>query len=76
MSKRRRKPRRHINKPPRPLGRKAFERELTKVLNGDPDADPHVRAFFDDMRAARGIEVALPHPDGVEVLRRKGGTRD
>lgn len=53
--------------------RAAFERELHKVVAGDPAADPLVAAFWNDTRDALGVEVALPHPEGVEVLRRVNG---
>ena len=50
-----------------------FRRELDKVLTGDRTADRMVAAFWDDARGALGVEVAVPHRDGVEVLRRVGG---
>ncbi|MFJ7619822.1 hypothetical protein ACIQYZ_13575 [Rhodococcus erythropolis] len=53
----------------------AFRRELDKVLAGDPSADRMVAAFWDDARGVLGVEVAVPHRDGVEVLRRVGGQR-
>ncbi|MGO1971619.1 MAG: hypothetical protein ACTH2Q_01545 [Propionibacteriaceae bacterium] len=57
----------------KPLSDADFRRELEKVVNGDPDADPGVQEFFEHIRVKHGIKVALPHPDGVEVLRRDDG---
>ncbi|WP_129656305.1 hypothetical protein [Rothia halotolerans] len=57
----------------RPLSRKAFERELAKAVDGDPSADPEVRAFVDEMTKRLGVVVAVNHPRGVEVLRKRGG---
>lgn len=65
-----RKDRRAKRGPKQPLSRAAFERELTKVIDGDPTADPHVRDFFADLRQGLGIEVALPYKDGIEMLSR------
>lgn len=62
-------------RPSAPLSRAAFEPGLTKVVNGVPDADENVRAFFDDMWAALGIEVAVARFDGIEVLHRRRGDR-
>lgn len=56
-----------------PLSRVEFERELTKAVNGDPAADPDVRAFFDDLSEALGIKAAVMHPQGVEMLRDPDG---
>lgn len=50
--------------------RARFERELTKVVNGDATADPSVAAFWRDYTTSTGVAVAVPHPDGVELLRR------
>ena len=66
-----RRERRAAARQPRPLGQAAFDRELRKVLDGDPSADPHVRRFWDEYSAAQGIEIALPRPNGIEVLRRR-----
>lgn len=60
--------------------RARFERELTKVVNGDSTADPSVAAFWRDYTTSTGVAIAVPRPDGVEVLRRhpetdEGGTR-
>ncbi|WP_432789358.1 hypothetical protein QYM46_13605 [Brevibacterium sp. K11IcPPYGO002] len=53
----------------KPLSQAEFERELTRVVEGDPTADPDVRAFFGDLSTALGIRAALMHPQGVEMLR-------
>lgn len=53
----------------KPLSRAEFERAISKAVEGDPAADPDVRAFFDDLSAAIGIKAALMHPQGVEMLR-------
>lgn len=49
--------------------------ELRKVIEGHPDADPDVVAFWDDTREALGVEVAVVRDDGqgLEVLRRREG---
>jgi hypothetical protein len=52
-----------------PMSRARFERELTKVVDGDPAADPEVRAFFNDFVAAMGVKAAVAHPRGIALLR-------
>lgn len=53
----------------RPLSRAAFDRELKRVLAGDPDADTGVRAFWDEYCELTGVTAAIANQDGVEVLR-------
>ncbi|WP_328530144.1 hypothetical protein OG984_02880 [Nocardioides sp. NBC_00368] len=57
------------NRPRRHLSRDAFDRELRRVLAGDPDADTGVRAFWDDYCERNGVMAAIAHKDAVEVLR-------
>lgn len=52
-----------------PMSRARFERELTKVVDGDPAADPEARAFFDDFVDAMGVKAAVAHPRGIALLR-------
>lgn len=77
MSKKRRKnpkARRAVTTNKRhPLSQAEFEREITKVVEGDPAADPDVRAFFDDLSATLGIKAAVSHPQGIEMIRGPGG---
>lgn len=54
-----------------PMSREQFERELTKVVDGDPAADPEVRTFFDDFVAAMGVKAAVAHPRGIALLRER-----
>ncbi|AXK45934.1 hypothetical protein [Brachybacterium saurashtrense] len=56
------------------LSRAEFERELTKVVEGDPTADPDVRAFFGDLSTAFGIRAAVVHPHGIEMIRDPGSS--
>lgn len=65
-----RRTRRAAGRSEKPLSRAQFERELTKVVDGDPTADPNVKAFWNQVFAAMGGKVAASHRDGVEVLRR------
>ncbi|MGH4002276.1 MAG: hypothetical protein ACRDTJ_32955 [Pseudonocardiaceae bacterium] len=66
-------PRKHrtpkSNGPRRHLSRAAFDRELRRVLSGDPDADTGVRAFWDDYCERNGVMAAIAHKEAVEVLR-------
>lgn len=58
----------------RAASRAAFDKEFRKVIEGHPDADPDVVAFWDDTREALGVEVAVMRDDGdLEVLRRREG---
>ncbi len=56
-----------------PVGPQQFEKELAKVVNGDPSADPTVAAFWREFADAGRVVVAVPHPEGIEVLRRTSG---
>ncbi|PFG69109.1 hypothetical protein B0O41_3960 [Propionibacteriaceae bacterium ES.041] len=67
---RNRRSRRAEPRGPKPLSRAAFQRELRKVVDGDPSADPHVKAFWDQAFASLDGKAAMSHPDGIEVLRR------
>lgn len=53
----------------KPLSQAAFERELAKAVNGDPQADASVKEFLDDVVKAYGIKGAITRSDGIEVLR-------
>ncbi|WP_169252849.1 hypothetical protein [Brevibacterium sp. 'Marine'] len=56
------------------LSRAEFERELTKVVEGDPGADSEVRAFFNDLSTAFGIRAAVVQPLGIEMIRDPGSS--
>ncbi|MFC0674559.1 hypothetical protein [Brachybacterium hainanense] len=67
-----RRTRRAARRRPEPLSRAAFQRELIKAVDGDPTADPDVKAFWNDAFAALGGRAALSRPGGIEVLREEG----
>lgn len=72
MSKKSRKNRRTVpTARQQPMSRARFERELTKVVDGDPAADPEVRAFFDDFVDAMGVKAAVAQPRGIAMLRER-----
>lgn len=60
-----------------PLSFDAFTRELTKALDGDPSADPHIKDFLDEFTQQFDVAAVIARPDGIEMLRRtEGGSRN
>lgn len=52
------------------MSREQFDRELHRAVDGDPNAHPMVKRWWEEVSAEAGIVVALPHRDGVEIARR------
>ncbi|ANI91100.1 hypothetical protein [Dietzia timorensis] len=66
-----RKDRRAAQRGRGPMGPAQFERELRRVVRGDPDSDPVVAAFWRDQSTEWDVAAAVDHPDGIEALRRR-----
>lgn len=59
------------------LNRAEFDRELRRVIDGVPGADPVVAKFWNEARENLGIEAAIMRANGdVSVLRSEGFDRD
>lgn len=70
-----RRTRRSAHGRPEPLSRAAFQRELIKAVDGDPSADPHIKDFLDELTRQLDAAAVIARADGLEMLRRRGGTR-
>ncbi|MGW8483581.1 hypothetical protein ACWGJP_10605 [Microbacterium sp. NPDC055903] len=70
-----RRTRRKAQRPTAPLSFEAFTRELTKAADGDPLADPRIRDFLDEFTRQFDVAAVIARTDGLEMLRRRGGTR-